>query len=356
MSAEQITKVEPYRQLTYPRVLETQIHPRLKDSTLEIIKRSKAEKHDSLLCEIMIFLQRFSVDDNACGEWIYINTQKRARYIQALGDKDKDVLSDLFLNFFLDEATYGLISPAYIESAHDKIINQLLLDLDSCKEFTDFNSLDALMVTNPINSAYGLSIQNSVILPDSPRHYYFAARIADLLKDKQSPKFAEIGAGYGGLIYFLKQFNPNLIVYDIDLPETLIVCFYFLNIQDIPAHFVYATDDLRDDSVNLIPSSLYKDILANAQTDMAFNMHSFSEMGQETVADYLHFIQEQLKPQFIYHQNSNFDCFPNSERHIECLARDFPIAKDYHKISASISPFICGSGRYREYLFSKTQL
>ena len=56
----------------------------------------------------------------------------------------------------------------------------------------------------------------------------------------------------------------------------------------------------------------------------------------------------------IYHENSNFLLFPDSERHIEILGKDFPIdTKAYNLIQMTISPFLGGNGRYREFIYKR---
>ena len=61
-----------------------------------------------------------------------------------------------------------------------------------------------------------------------------------------------------------------------------------------------------------------------------------------------------LQPDIIYHENSNFLLFPESERHIEILGADLPINRSiYYLDNINITPFNGGNGRYREFLFHK---
>ena len=65
-------------------------------------------------------------------------------------------------------------------------------------------------------------------------------------------------------------------------------------------------------------------------------------------------INSTIKPKIIYHENSNYLLFPKSNRHIEILGKDFKILNSYYTINhMSISPFLGGSGRYREFILER---
>ena len=72
-------------------------------------------------------------------------------------------------------------------------------------------------------------------------------------------------------------------------------------------------------------------------TNIIFNANSFSEMSKKVVFHYFDLINKKLKPNFIFHQNSNVDLFPNSKRHIEIQSSNFPIdKKNYTKIFSNV--------------------
>ena len=76
-------------------------------------------------------------------------------------------------------------------------------------------------------------------------------------------------------------------------------------------------------------------------------------MDQATISYYFKYIKD-LQPKILYHENSNFLLFPNSERHIEVLASDLPVDKGlFHLESINITPFNGGNGRYREFLYTR---
>jgi len=109
--------------------------------------------------------------------------------------------------------------------------------------------------------------------------------------------------------------------------------------------------DLTPGAIILVPAELVGRVACDVR--VAFNSNSLSEMAKTTVEGYFDFVNR-LGPKHIYHQNSNFLLFPDSVRHIEVLARDFPIDRaNYSEIYRSIAPWQTAGGRYREFLFTR---
>ena len=77
-------------------------------------------------------------------------------------------------------------------------------------------------------------------------------------------------------------------------------------------------------------------------------------MNKNILNKYVEVINRIIKPNYIYHENSNFLMFPKSKRHIEILGKDFKFNKKrYYLEYFNISPFSGGSGRYREFFYKK---
>ena len=264
------------------------------------------------------------------GEWDYVNAKKRGNYINALNNIDYNTLLELFTNMFQNSTTYGIVTPSYEDIKNKKIyISQILNDLDSCIEFSDLQNLKAIWVNKNIGNAYGLLFKNKVLMPDSPRHFYFSKQIMKILDDSNNKKIIEIGGGYGGMAKILCSLNNNIDYYSVDLFEGCLLQYYYLSKCNIKAQIVFNVKNLKKNTINLIPFSKKNlDIIKNIKkTDLVFNSRSFSELDNTIVNYYFKLINKDISPRFIYHENSNYLLFPKSKRHIEILAKNFKIDK-----------------------------
>ena len=79
-----------------------------------------------------------------------------------------------------------------------------------------------------IGNPFGIVVEEKIIMPDSPRHFYFANKIKNYIKNKDNFKLLEIGGGYGGLARILLNFKKNITYFSIDLLEGLFIQYYFL--------------------------------------------------------------------------------------------------------------------------------
>ena len=112
--------------------------------------------------------------------------------------------------------------------------------------------------------------------------------------------------------------------------------------------------DIKQNHINLISFDNKLKILKKiGKCDFVFNSRSFSEMNINTINMYSNIINNFIKPNYIYHENSNFLLFPKSKRHMEILGKDIKFNKKYNLEYFNISPFCGGSGRYREFFYKK---
>lgn len=296
----------------------------------------------------------------ASGEWKWINQNKKQSYFEVLEKGDGKSLAQILVNFFREEAVYGLISSSYqalnsIEAARD-LESQILLDLDVWREFTDQDNADLPILDAPrVGNPYGVFDKNVLILVDQPRHDYFAKKIENLCSQISTdrPTVLEIGGGYGGLCVQLFRRINNLRYIDCDLPETLYLAYYFLR-KALNKKIVWALDGKTEGllaDIILVPAMNYNAIIA--PVDLIFNGNSLSEMAEETVANYMELLHR-LRPSYFLHQNSNFVLFPDSPRHIEVIASQFPINRNlYQEMYRAVAPWQGAGGRYREFLYKK---
>jgi hypothetical protein len=305
--------------------------------------------NDHKIIEEIIEYNKLLGLEDVGGEWKYLNEIKRKTYIDALINNDGEKMLDLFTNFFQTSCGYGIMTPSFSEINQYDLKSQILWDLDALFEFGEMDFEDDILYSPPVGAPYGLNIDDKIISPDSPRHLYFAQKLLKFNTD-----ILEIGGGYGGLIYFLKKLGFNNIYFNVDLPETLYIAYYFLRKNNINCVLVTGENfQIEKGTVYLIPHFLLNKIQEKIHFDTFFNANSLSEMDINYVNQYFNIINKK-KPKYILHSNSNFLVFPNSERHIEVLGKNFPIDDlNYNKIYQCISPFQGASGRYREFYYEK---
>ena len=189
---------------------------------------------------------------------------------------------------------------------------------------------------------------------DTPRHDYFANKIINLIGKNHKKKFLEIGGGYGGLIFQLIKRNFKGTIINVDIPETLVISYYFL--KKFSKRKVFICD--LENNIKFAPNCIYLCtpeyfLKSKLRIDLISNFHSFSEMSKIDLYKYINKINK-MDLSYFLHQNSNVLLYPNSKRHIEILSDNFPIdLKKFKLIDKHISLWVSGSGRYREYLYKK---
>lgn len=342
--------------------IERKIHDDLDkyDFTFKNNKKKITKKEKEIVFEIINFIDRYNYRIfDGTGEWKWLQGNKQSKYIEALKNKNHIILCDFFSCMFRNEVTYGYLSPSFEDLKNKKIrylaSSDILCNIDTCFEFTNINNKKELFTYINYGSPYGLQLKNNYILPDTPRHYYYAFKIKQLLSLEKNPSILEIGSGYGGLTKQIwSAYNGNCNIINVDLVPGLLATYFFLKIQNIPVKFVFKLTDIKKNCVNLITSELFYRIkLKNKKLDLIFNSRSLCEMSMRDNKNYIDFIMKS-KAKFFYHENSNFLLFPNSKRHIEILSEKFPInLKKFSLINSCITPFSGGDGRYREYIYKK---
>lgn len=301
------------------------------------VRRIPDKKDTEIAEEILRIHAKLKKVLMADGEWKWINENKKQKYIKALQQNNPDTLAAILANVFQEDASYG-----FYTYETDSLKAGMCSDLAVWREFTQRNDISSLSMPD-VGNPHGITVEGTLIAPFQPRHDYYAQKIESL-----SPKTVlEIGGGYGGLALQLSR-RSNVKYIDCDLPETLYVAYYFLKKAGLNAK--WAIDTWPNARIVLVPANRKKII---PKVNLVFNALSFSEMGRKTVDDYFRSINNVWKPRYIFHQNSNVLLFPDSPRHIEVLARDFPIDKKYREIYRAVSPWQGGSGRYREYLYDR---
>ena len=349
-------------QLTYPNIASG-AHPRATGKRVAASLSSGMQKETTadiaIAAEILAIDARLTRYRGATGEWRWINDNKRKNYLQTLEEGDSAHLARCLVNMFRNDASYGIISSDFeivkkSSLARKALESRILLDLDALREFDeDYIEESWLKSYKTCGNLYGyLAPDKSLVGVDDARHRYFAHKIRRLLTDSKikNPTILEVGGGYGGLCYQLmhKPIKGSVFV-NCDLPETLYLAYFFLK-RSLPKkiRIAWAFDSIPTADVILLPAHK-KDLIKRA--DLYFNANSFSEMSESTLRGYMTLLHR-LAPKFFLHQNSNFILFPDSPRHIEIPASQFPIRESrFKRMYAAIAPWQGAGGRYREYLY-----
>lgn len=339
--------------------VEAKLHPLNDDYFFTNTDNLSFDNNDSELIEDInqIVIQCERCFASSTGEWKYLDSQKRSAYIGLLKAKCFNTKQKaIFTNMFRNDATYGIMTPSYPDLKMDRINSQILSDLDTCIEFCNLYDYEKLLYDPSVGNPYGLIVSDKVLMPDTPRHYYFAHKIKSLLKVNFENFVLEVGGGYGGLALMLQRVIEGQPYINVDLFETCLLQYYFLKKSGLNPKFITTENEKLDlNRINIIPTIISEKILNKIDNiELIFNSRSFCEMGEHTVNNYFAQINNYWKPNVIYHENSNFLLFPDSERHIEILGKDFPIdTKAYNLEQMTISPFLGGNGRYREFIYKR---
>lgn len=351
--------------MTFPHIAEV-CHPLTTGSlvltSVEVPAADPDSKDIAIATEILKIHSQEGHHGKAEGEWSWINQHGRSHYLDVLRSGSPELLASELAGMFRNDVTFGLTSAGTFESAKQtaqrrtELENQILLDLDTWQEFArqDYSALGFIAMPQ-VGSPFGAIIDGHLIAADQPRHDYYALKIRNLMKNIACPVILEIGGGYGGLALQMHRRISELKYIDCDLLEGLYITYYFLaKSLKISPQWISRVPDIsgRTCGCFLVPAHRADSICAKA--DLVFNHGSLSEMAQETVNHYIGLIQDQWQPTYFLHQNSNFLLFPNSERHIEVLADEFPIDSErYDEVYRAISVWQAASGRYREFLFKR---
>lgn len=129
---------------------------------------------------------------------------------------------------------------------------------------------------------------------------------------------AEIGGGYGGLIYKIKRLFPNTTCILFDLPETNFVSNYYIKTLDSDAKILnlekilklkkiknikelaIKKNDLIEYDYVILPGYLLENFVGNF-VDIFINTRSFMEMNLQTISFYFYSIQKLISSNGLFY-------------------------------------------------------
>ena len=149
------------------------------------------------------------------------------------------------------------------------------------------------------------------------------------------PVYAELGAGYGKLAYFVLRDIQRSCFIDFDLPETLsLASYYLMKCWPEKKALLYGENEYSENSheeydLIFMPAFEIEKVGENS-VDMFVNKNSLGEMTRESAQNYLSYITNSTK----YFFHINHEIRPNiySDDTPGLLGHEYPVPKDRLKL------------------------
>lgn len=174
----------------------------------------------------------------------------------------------------------------------------------------DLARLDAALGESRFaDPAVVFDVSGRAVSPEFLRVMTYVGTLARYLPDlPASPRFCEVGPGYGALARVLALYFPGARGVLIDLPESLAASFVFLSLS-FPGRAVVLARSAADvaaarDSADflLVPVHL-ADCLRGAKVDLVVNTCSLGEMKNDVVDYWRNFIADTIEARFVFSWN-----------------------------------------------------
>lgn len=223
-----------------------------------------------------------------------------------------------FSGYHLSNVLSDHPKPSWTDDIKGNIAPSLLEDVP------DWSIAAFLEITNKIPAEYicrppvklgevGWLVNNGVVNRDVVAYQerialLYHSGILDELRRRKKVKIVEIGGGYGGLAYFLKQIIPEAEYFIVDLPVSLFYSAVYLTlVNPRTSYMIYSR---RKESLlatprdfTFVPNVHFKDLLG-LEFDLAINTLSFAEMPSATVEMYASGLADMLGTRgYLFEQN-----------------------------------------------------
>ena len=297
-------------------------------------------------------------------EWLPIYNRSYKEIMRALDECNVGEINKIYRNFWRESCSLGLVGlqvnmekSFFGKAKKISYINKTLYLNDCIHRFNLWRkllgqrfSIDSL-ISPMIGNPYGYFIEDKFIKAGADYQHYYATRINELLSEKDGKKVvAEIGAGFGGMAYYLIRDAKNTTYIDIDLPENLALTTYYL-LKAFPEKKVLLYGEAKLDGVKLsdydiiLMPSFQLDQLPDGACDLVFNSYSLAEMSQQTISHYVLQSANLIKAGgWFFHVNHTKNSLVS--------ARDFPIPDNFSLISEEFAAWNLGrNSNMDEYEF-----
>jgi hypothetical protein len=240
--------------------------------------------------------------------------------IQALMTRDTAAVRRMYHNFFRDPCSAGLIIPQKMAKHYfghtltgDFHRRLYLLDalyrIDYWRTQTGGRFKVGDLSGPAIGNPFGVVIDGTLVRPEAEYQHYCAHRIGGLLAS-ETGIVAEVGAGFGGMAYYLLCDRPGITYIDFDVPESVALTSYYL-LKAFPhlRFLLYGEEELTKEAISrsdvvLMPVFELATMPA-ACVDLAFSSYAISALSHEGMVDYLRHIAHMTRDYFFFIGNGS---------------------------------------------------
>jgi hypothetical protein len=284
------------------------------------------------LCERLIAAYRAALaqsdDGTPEGMWGELAEARQRELGRALLDGDAHALAMLLSTLFQQEFILGIATGSLVSHGSGSWLGQRVWSLKILDQVVSLGeALGAVRTENPeqgvaghalangeaalveaierhvgvgldfprAGAAYGIELAGRLVTLDSAEQLYAAWRIREALAlhapEVDAPRIVEIGAGYGGMAYWVTRVLPGLAGYTIvDLPRVNVFQGYFLARVLGPDAVSFCGEPPA--RVAVLPTTATREL--DGPFDLLANKDSMPEMPEAVVDDYLAWAKDRV--------------------------------------------------------------
>lgn len=251
-------------------------------------------------------------------EWLPIYNLYMNSIKEVFINKDVDKLNEIYENFLRETCSIGLhglplnMFKNFFNKRTISTLNKEVYTFDCVFMYLCWQKLNAPKEFNAtelqmpdFGNAYGFFIDEKFVRIGAVYFHYYATKISEMIADSKTKTVVEIGAGYGGLPYFLKKMNQDLTYINFDLPENMALSTYYLMCCYPNKKFLlYGEANLDEVNIGdydfiIMPNFEINKMKAKT-ADLVFNSYSLAEMSTETINTYIKAIMHFCKKHFMH--------------------------------------------------------
>jgi hypothetical protein len=244
--------------------------------------------------------------------------QRRRRLqpiIQALMARDITGLRRMYQNFFRDPCSAGLVVEQGMAkhcfrdtlrgNSHRRLyLLDALYRIDYWRMQTGGRFTMGDLSGPAIGNPFGVVIDGTLVRPEAEYQHYCAHRIGGLL-DSKTATIAEVGAGFGGMAYYLLRDRPGTTYVDFDVPESVALTSYYL-LKAFPElrFLLYGEEEVTKEAISrsdvVLMPVFELATMPSACVDLTFSSYAMSALSYEGMIDYLRHVAHMTRDYFFY--------------------------------------------------------